>query len=118
MCLTMIDPATSWFEMVELPVTDDLSPTGSVQNKCSEQNISTKTKEVYFDKFLLMISNLVNKCWFGRYPRCCNIIFDNGSEFKIHFITLCESYGVKPKQTSIKNPLANATLEQIHQVVR
>ena len=46
----MIDPATSWFEVVELPVTDDLSPTGAVQNKCSEQNISTKTKEAYFDK--------------------------------------------------------------------
>ena len=30
MCLTMIDPATSWFEMVELQVTDDLvSPTGT-----------------------------------------------------------------------------------------
>ena len=24
MCLTMKDPATIWFEMVELPVTDDL----------------------------------------------------------------------------------------------
>ena len=45
MCLTMIDPAPSWFEMSELPVTDDVSPIGSVQNKCSEQNISTKTKE-------------------------------------------------------------------------
>ena len=66
MCLTMIDPATSWFEMVELPVTDDLSHTGTVQNKCSEKNIGTKTKEVFFDKSLLMISNLVNKCWFSR----------------------------------------------------
>ena len=28
MCISMIDPATSWFEMVELPVTDDLSHTG------------------------------------------------------------------------------------------
>ena len=90
MCLTMIDPATSWFEAVELPVTDDLSHTGIVQNKCQEQNISAKTKEAYFDKSLLMISNLVNKCWFSKYPRCQNIIFDNGSEFKLHFITLCE----------------------------
>ena len=42
MCLTMIDPATSWFEMVELPVMDDLSHTGSVQNKCQEQKLSAK----------------------------------------------------------------------------
>ena len=64
-----------------------------------------------------MISNLVNQCWFSRYPRCQNIIFDNGSEFKLHFLALCESYGVKPKPTSIKNPQANAILERIHQVV-
>ena len=97
MCLTMRDPATSWFKMVELPGMDDLSPTGKlVQNKTQEQNISTKTKEVYFDKSSLMISNLVNKCWFSRYPRCCNIIFNNVSEFKLYFKTLCELYGVKP----------------------
>ena len=102
MCLTIIDPATSWFEMVELPVMDNLSPNGSVKNKCSEQNISTKTKEAYFEKSSLMISNLVNKCWFSSYPRCCNIIFDDGSEFKLHFITLCESYGVNLSQPSLK----------------
>ena len=97
MCLTMIDPASSWFETVELsvPVTD-LTPSGSVKNK------STKTKEAYFDKSLIMISNLVNKCWYIRYPRCQHIIFDNGSEFKLHFKTLCDSYGVKPKPTTIK----------------
>jgi len=89
MCLTMIDPATSWFKMVELPVTDDVSPTGTVQNKCPEQNISTRTKEACFDKSSIMISNLVKKCWFSRYPGCQNIIYDNGSEFKLHFKTLC-----------------------------
>ena len=72
MCLTMIDPATSWLKMLELRVTDDLSPTGkvqkmsTVQNKRPEKNISTKTKEAYFDKSLNKISNLVKKCWFSR----------------------------------------------------
>ena len=75
-----------------------------------------KTKEAFFDKSLLMISNLVNKCWFSRYPRCQKNIFNNGSGFKLHFITLRESYGVKPKTTSIKNPQANAILEQKYQV--
>ena len=107
MCLTMIDPATSWFEMVELPV-EDIVPT-------TEK--TKKAKEAYFDKSSLMVSNLVNKCWFCRYPRCRNIIFDNGSEFKLHFKRLCKEFGVKPKPTTIKNPQANAILERIHLVV-
>ena len=69
------------FDMVELPVTDDLSHTGTEQNKCQEQNVSAKTKEAYFDKSLFMTSNLFNKCWFSRYPHCQKAIFDNGSEF-------------------------------------
>ncbi|KAL7425678.1 hypothetical protein ACHAXM_000119, partial [Skeletonema potamos] len=52
-----------------------------------------------------------------RYPRCRNIIYDNGSEFKLHFETLCDSYGLKRKPTSIKNPQANAILERVHQVL-
>ena len=109
MCLTMIDPASSWFEIVELPVADHV-PTGETVNK------DGKTKEAYFDKSSFMISHLVNKCWFSRYPRCKNIIYDNGSEFKLNFETLCDSYRVKRKPTSIKNPQANAILERIHQV--
>ena len=104
MCLTMIDPASSWFEIVELPVKDIL-PTDD------------KTKEAYFDKSSEMISLLVNKCWFSRYPRCKNIIYDNGSEFKLHFETLCNKYRVTRKPTSIKNSQANAILERVHQVL-
>ncbi len=85
MCLTMIDPATSWFEMVELPVMDDLSHTDTKQHiSQGRKHISAKVKDSYFEKSLSVISNLVNKCWFSRYPRCQNIIFDNGSEFKLH----------------------------------
>ena len=57
-----------------------------------------------------MISHLVNKTWFSRYPRCQYIIYDNGSEFKLHFEAHCESYGIKRKPTSIKNTQANAIL--------
>jgi len=64
-----------------------------------------------------MISNLVNKCWFIRYPRCKYVIYDNGSEFKLHFEDLCESYGLKREPTSIRNPQANAILERVHQVL-
>jgi hypothetical protein len=44
------------------------------------------------------------------------MIYDNGSEFKLHFCKLCKTYGVKHKPTSIKNPQANAILESIHAV--
>jgi hypothetical protein len=119
MCLTMIDPATNWFEIAELPVVE-ISPDGS-SHKTQRKELATdkigKTKEAYFDKSSLMISKLVNKCWFSRYPRCKYVIYDNGSEFKLHFEDLCDSYGLKRKPTSIKNPQANAILERTHDVL-
>jgi hypothetical protein len=74
------------------------------------------TKLPYFDKSSAMISNLVNKTWFSHYPHCQYIIYDNGSEFKLHFEALCESFGIKRKPTSAMNPQANAILEHVHQV--
>jgi hypothetical protein len=47
----------------------------------------------------------------------CYIIYNNGSEFKLNFKYLCETYGIKHKPTTIKNPQANATLEHLHQVL-
>jgi hypothetical protein len=44
------------------------------------------------------------------------LIYNNGSEFKLHFCALCTTYGVKRKPTSIKNPTANTILERIHAV--
>jgi hypothetical protein len=64
-----------------------------------------------------MISTLVNRTWFSRYPHCQHIIYDNGSEFKLHCEALCDSYGIKRKPTSVKNPQANAILERVHQVI-
>ncbi len=43
-------------------------------------------------------------------------MYDNGSDFKLHFRALCATYGVMRKPTSIKNPTANAILEHIHAV--
>ena len=86
MCLTMIDPASSWFEIIELPVVD-LSPTSSSKIKAKSHD---KTKDAYFDKSSSMISTLVNRTWFSRYPHCQHIIYDNGSEFKLHFEALCD----------------------------
>jgi hypothetical protein len=116
MCLTMIDPASSWFEIVELPViTEAIIPLDTKGRKGKKTH--KQPKLAYFDKSSAMISNLVNKTWFSRYPRCQYINYDNGSEFKLHFEALCESFGIKRKPTSVKNPQANAILERVHQVI-
>jgi hypothetical protein len=74
-------------------------------------------KEQIFDKSSDKISPLVNKIWLCRYPRCQYLIYDNRSEFKLHFETLCNSNGIKRKPTAIKSLQANAICEQVHQVL-
>ena len=64
---------------------------------------------------LLREFRLVNKCWFCRYPRPVEVVYDNGSEFKLYFEHLLSTYGVERKPTSIKNPQANGILERTHQ---
>jgi hypothetical protein len=108
----MIDPASSWFEIVEPPVME-LTPTSPSKIKAKPHD---KTKEAYFDKSLSMISTLVNRICFRRYPHCQHIIYDR-SEFKLHFEALCDSYGIKYKPTSVKYPQENAILERVHQVI-
>ncbi len=110
MALTMIDPATSWFKLVELPLVRRLK---TIKVNSKESSIV----EEIFDKTSERIARLVNKTWLNRYPRCCYIIYDNGSEFKLNFEYLCETYGIKRKPTMIKNPQANAILERLHQVL-
>ena len=102
----MIDPATGWFEMVELPVIEIFKTYGD----------DAKTAET-FDKTSLQIAKLVNKLWFSRYPRPRYVIHYNGSEFKLHFQYLCKSYGLKRKPIMIKNPQANTILERVHGVI-
>jgi hypothetical protein len=44
-------------------------------------------------------------------------MYNNGSEFKLHFEYLCESYGITRKPTMVKNPQANGILERVNQVL-
>jgi hypothetical protein len=107
MALTMIDPASSWFEIVELPLVSRLTVTLiNGKEKISE--------ELIFDKSSNQIARLVNKIWLSR---CRHLIYDNGSEFKSHFELLCKSYGIQRKPTTIKNPQVNAICECVHQVL-
>ena len=95
MALTMIDPASSWFEISELPVVKQLH----------QQTVNGKElliADKIFDKTSERIAKLVNKTWFCRYPRCHHLIYNNGSEFKLHFEYLCESYGIKYKPIMVR----------------
>ena len=87
----MIDPATSWFEIVELPISQqelDI-PMGTKGQKGKD-----KPQQPYFNKTSATVGRLINMTWFSHYPRSQYIIYDNGSEFKLHFETLCDSYGL------------------------
>jgi hypothetical protein len=110
MALTMINPAASWFKVVELPLVRRLK-TITVNRK------ESSIVEEIFDKTSKRITWLVNKTWLSRYPRCHYIIYNNSSEFKLNFEYLCVTYGIKHKPTMIKNPQANAILEHLHQVL-
>jgi hypothetical protein len=110
MALTMINPTSSWFEITELPIVEQLR----------QQTVNGKElliADKIFDKTLEHIVKLLNKTWLCRYPRCRNLVYNNGSEFKLHFEYLCESYGITHKPTTVKNPRANGILERVHQVL-
>ena len=53
----------------------------------------------------------------SHHPRAKYITYDNGSEFKLHFESLCDSFNIKRKPTTVKNPQANAIIERVHGVL-
>jgi transposase InsO family protein len=103
-CMTIVDPATGWFEIVEIP-------------HYIIKDIKKGTTHNTVDKSSARISRLFNQTWLSRYPRPKEVVFDNGSEFKKDFVPLLEDFAIKPKCTSIKNPQSNSPVERIHQVL-
>ena len=73
-CLTMIDPATSWFEIVELPNCD-----------VTYVRKGEEVVKVILDKSSASVGRLFNSTWLSRYPRAKSIIYDDGSEFRLYF---------------------------------
>lgn len=108
MCLTIIDPATGWFEIAELP-TKIVDKYDKKQDKWFKDEI--------LDKDSATISRLFNKHWLSRYPRPRYVVCDNGGEFKLHLKRLCKEFSIGRKPTSSRNPQANAILERVHGVV-
>ena len=89
-CVTMIDPATGWFEIHQ-----------------------------YDDKKSITVANIAEQEWFCRYPWPTQITFDRGSEFigQDFQKMIKEDYGIKDKPITVRNPQANAIVERIHQVI-
>jgi transposase InsO family protein len=89
-CVTMIDPATGWFEIHQ-----------------------------YDDKRSITVANIAEQEWFARYPWPTQVTFDRGSEFigKDFQKMIKNDYGVKAKPITVRNPQANAIVERVHQVI-
>ena len=88
-CITMIDPATSWFEIREIP------------NKRADT-----------------IANVVEQNWLTRYPAPIIITYDRGNEFMAEFAEMIKKeYGIKSKPITKRNPQANAIIERVHQTL-
>ena len=83
-CVTMINPATGWFEIHE-----------------------------YDDKRSITVANIVEQEWLSRYPWPTQITIDRGSEFigQDFQKMIKEDYGVKAKPITVRNPQANAIVE-------
>ena len=77
LAFTMIDPATGWFEVVDVP-----------------------------DKEPDTIAAAFDDTWLCRYPRPQYIGYDNGSELKRNFRELLENYGLKGKPTTTRDQSA------------
>jgi transposase InsO family protein len=88
-CVTMIDPATGWFEIIDVKFKD----------------AST-------------VANAVEQVWLTRYPWPQEIIYDRGSEFMGVFAEMvARDYNIKRRPITVQNPQANAIIERIHQTL-
>lgn len=86
--LTMIDPATGWFEV------KDVSDPNS--DECMKA----------FDDV-----------WLARYPRPQYLGYDNGNEYKKYFEEMRKNYAMKRKLSLEYNPQSNGIIERVHQVL-
>ena len=88
-CATMINLVTGWFEMSEI-----------------------KTKRAD------LIANIIEQTWLNRYPWPTEVVLDRVRELMAEFSKMiCKDYGIIKKPTTMQNPQANGTIEQIHQTI-
>ena len=84
--LTIINPATGWFEMVQIPNKTDAA-----------------------------IADITEKTWFIRYPLPQRIMFYRCIKFMAGFSKMCQNdYGLTRKPIRTRNPQYNVIIERIH----
>jgi transposase InsO family protein len=70
------------------------------------------------NKESITVARSLNQVWLCRYPRPVDCLHDNGTQFvSAKFQELLQSYGIRSKLTTVKNPQANSILERTHQVI-
>ena len=85
-CLTMIDPATGWFEITTID-----------------------------DKRADTVANQLEMTWLSRYPWPNEVVMDRGKEFMAEVRTMMlNDYGIVRKPITTRNPQANAMVERCH----
>ena len=88
-CLTMIDPATGWFEIAQAP------------NRRADE-----------------VSNVLEMTWLTRHPWPTEVIMDRGREFAREVREmLINDCGCVRKLITTRNPQANSMVERVHQVI-
>ena len=80
--MMMIDPATGWFGIVDIPMFD--------------LNAVMAGNDEYIDKSSDRVRHIFNNTWICRYPRPRKVVFDNIYEFKQDFITFLKEFDIKP----------------------
>jgi Integrase core domain. len=107
--MTMVNPVTRWFEVVQVPIFDIVWKDNSLTD--------TRDKST-LDKSSARISQMFNQAWLSGYSRPNKVIFNNGSEFKKNFfVPLLKDFSIKLTVTTIKNPQSSPVVECIHQVI-
>ena len=66
MCVTMIDPATSWFKFVELPVLQQRLDIPMVTQGQQGRDKHIHQKQPYFNKTSATVGNTINRTWFSH----------------------------------------------------
>ena len=61
----------------------------------------------------LEASQLFDTNWLCKFPKPRKIICDQGFEFKLEFIELCESYGIKRFTSSRRSPHSDTIIERV-----
>ena len=102
-CMTIIDPATGWFEIVKLPMFDIDEVTGGNNG--------------YIEDFSASVIHLFNNTSICRYLLPRKVVLDNGSQFKQYFAPLLNDFDIKLVLTTVNNPQANALVDRVHQVM-